>query len=71
MTYTENDIGKIVSYETKVGSHLDERIVMVYCQICSAQFIGPIREAGGFIGGHEMFHQWGFANMVSVNGMEA
>jgi len=64
MTYTEEDIGKVVSYEGHNGTLRDERIVLVYCQICSAQFIGPIREAGGFLGAHELFHNWEFAAMI-------
>jgi hypothetical protein len=33
-------------------------IVEVFCQFCGAEFIGPSREAGGFIGGHECLHAW-------------
>ena len=58
--YTEDDIGNIVTIERDNGTLIDERIVMVYCQVCEARFIGPIREAGGFLGGHEMFHTWEF-----------
>jgi len=58
--YTEDDIGNIVTIERDNGTLIDERIVMVYCQVCAARFIGPIREAGGFLGGHEMFHTWEF-----------
>ena len=68
MPYTEKDIGKVISYETDNGTLRDERIVLVYCQICSAQFIGPIREAGGFLGGHELFHNWEFAAMIQGEG---
>ena len=60
MKYTEEDIGKIVDIEDSKGSYFEERIVMVYCSICGARYIGPIREAGGFLGGHEMFHTWEF-----------
>jgi len=67
MSYTEEDIGKVVSYENHNGTLKDERIVHVYCQICSAQFIGPIREAGGFLGAHELFHNWEFAAMIQEN----
>jgi len=58
--YTEEDIGNIVTIERDNGTLIDERIVMVYCQVCAARFIGPIREAGGFLGGHEVFHTWEF-----------
>jgi hypothetical protein len=65
MTYTEDDLGEVVSYDNDDGRFEDERIVLVFCRICSARFIGPIRQAGGFLGAHEMFHQWEFSNMVS------
>ena len=58
--YTEKDIGKIVEVHGENGSSFDERIVLTFCKICGARFIGTIREAGGFIGGHEMFHAWEF-----------
>jgi hypothetical protein len=58
--YTEDDIGNIVTIERDNGTLIDERIVMVYCQVCAARFIGPIREAGGFLGGHDIFHTWEF-----------
>ena len=58
MKYTEENIGDIVTIEDNKGSYYDERIVLVYCQACGARFIGPIREAGGFLGGHEVFHTW-------------
>jgi len=60
MKYTEENIGDIVTIEDNKGSYYDERIVLVYCQACGARFIGPIREAGGFLGGHEVFHTWEF-----------
>jgi len=65
MTYTEDDLGEVVSYDNDDGRFEDERIVLVFYRICSARFIGPIRQAGGFLGAHEMFHQWEFSNMVS------
>ena len=58
--YTEKDIGQITEHSDGRGTTYDDRIVMVYCQACGARFIGPIREAGGFLGGHEMFHTWEF-----------
>ena len=68
--YTEKDIGQISEHSDERGTTYDDRIVMVYCQACGARFIGPIREAGGFLGGHEMFHTWEF-KMEIENTMEA
>tara|TARA_R110001606_G_scaffold384643_1_gene547652 strand:+ start:389 stop:601 length:213 start_codon:yes stop_codon:yes gene_type:complete len=70
MIYTEKDIGKIVTTEGDNCSYYEERIVMAYCIICSARFIGTIRQAGGFLGGHEVFHAWEFTVQVN-NEMEA
>ena len=71
MKYTEENIGDIVTIEDDKGSYYEERIVLVYCQACGARFIGPIREAGGFLGGHEVFHTWEFKIEMSAEEMEA
>jgi hypothetical protein len=60
MKYTEENIGDIIEYSDDKGSYFEERVVLVYCQACGARYIGPIREAGGFLGGHEVFHTWEF-----------
>ena len=60
MKFTEDNIGDVIEYSDDKGSYFDERVVLVYCQVCGARFIGPIREAGGFLGGHEVFHTWEF-----------
>tara|TARA_S200002703_G_scaffold145077_1_gene139193 strand:+ start:817 stop:1029 length:213 start_codon:yes stop_codon:yes gene_type:complete len=60
MQWKEEDIGTIAVHSDSKGTTYDDRIVMVYCQACGARFIGPIREAGGFLGGHDMFHTWEF-----------
>ena len=60
MKYTEENLGDIVDLAYCKG----ERIVKVFCSVCSAECIGPIREAGGFLGAHEMFHAWEFKMML-------
>ena len=60
MKYTEDNLGDIVEFSDERGSYYEERIVLVYCQVCGSRYIGPIREAGGFLGGHEVFHTWEF-----------
>jgi hypothetical protein len=60
MKFTEDNIGDVIDFSDEKGSYYEERIVLVYCQICGARYIGPIREAGGFLGGHEVFHTWEF-----------
>lgn len=57
--WDEEDIGKRVAKRvTANGTYFNELIVQVYCQFCAAEFIGPSREAGGFLGGHECLHAW-------------
>tara|TARA_R110002167_G_scaffold146650_6_gene338155 strand:+ start:189 stop:401 length:213 start_codon:yes stop_codon:yes gene_type:complete len=60
MKYTEKNIGELIDFSDSKGSYTEERVVLVYCQVCGAKYIGPIREAGGFLGGHEVFHTWEF-----------
>lgn len=56
--WTEDDIGNSVTIVTETGTYFDERIVQVFCPICAGAFIGPIREAGGFISAHDSFHRY-------------
>lgn len=71
MKYTETDNRNVIwesddlgskydFHDNDKGSTFEERIVEVYCIICAARFIGPIRQAGGFLGGHDLFHTWEF-----------
>jgi len=39
-------------------------VVNVFCSMCGAEFIGPSREAGGFLGGHECLHAWEFNQVM-------
>ena len=70
MIYTEENIGDIITIEQPHGSYYEEKIVLVYCQACGARFIGPIREAGGFLGGHEVFHTWEYKIEMNTEEME-
>tara|TARA_R110000737_G_scaffold94961_2_gene128930 strand:- start:345 stop:557 length:213 start_codon:yes stop_codon:yes gene_type:complete len=70
MKYTEDNLGEIVTTDGNNGTYYDERIVMAYCPICAAKFIGTIRQAGGFLGGHEVFHAWEFTVQIN-NELEA
>jgi len=69
--WDESDVGKIIPRRiTANGTYYDEKIVQVYCQFCAAEFIGPSREAGGFLGGHECLHAWEMAQeMVREDGL--
>ena len=63
--YTEDDIGRTIDIDDDKGSTYEERIVMVYCQICGSKYIGPINEAGGFLARHDFFHKWEFTMEMS------
>ena len=56
--YTEDNLGDVITIVTKDGTYYDERIVQVFCPTCAASFIGPIRHAGGFVAGHDAYHNW-------------
>ena len=57
--WDESDVGKrIAKRATPNGTYFNEIIAHVFCQFCGSEFIGPAREAGGFLGGHECFHAW-------------
>lgn len=60
MNFTEDDLGEVIDFEFSKG----ERIVKVFCSVCSAECIGPIIKAGAFLGAHEMFHAWEFKMML-------
>ena len=63
--WDEEDVGKrIVKRVTSNGTYFNELIVNVFCAMCGASFIGPSREAGGFLGGHECLHAWEFGQVM-------
>lgn len=64
--WEHSDVGKRIEKRvTPNGTYHNELIVNVFCQVCGAEFIGPSREAGGFIGGHECLHAWEFSQAMS------
>jgi len=63
--WDHNDVGKrIPKRVTPNGTYFNELIVNVFCHLCGSEFIGPSREAGGFIGGHECLHAWEFNQVI-------
>ena len=64
--WDHDDVGKRIEKRvTANGTYYNELIVSVFCQMCGAEFIGPSREAGGFLGGHECLHAWEFNQVLS------
>tara|TARA_R110002012_G_scaffold3177_1_gene14837 strand:- start:3286 stop:3498 length:213 start_codon:yes stop_codon:yes gene_type:complete len=60
MKYSLDNVGESIEYEDKDGCIWNEKIVAVWCEICSAEYIGPINQAGGFLARHDFFHTWEF-----------
>jgi len=50
--------GEILTYATENGVYLEAEIVKVICPVCLERFVGNKREAGGFISGHQIYHQY-------------
>lgn len=56
---TEADVGDIVPYlVTSHGVYYEVEIVQVVCPACGESFKGTKRDAGGFIAGHQAYHEF-------------
>lgn len=55
---TEEDIGDIIDIIAKDGMYKRAEIVSVTCPLCGEEFIGTKRHAGGFIAGHQAYHEF-------------
>ena len=60
MNFTEDDLGNEIDFEY----YKNERVVKVFCSVCSAECIAPIVKAGGFLARHEYFHTWEFKQVI-------
>ena len=58
------DEGDFITIEYPGGKELDAEIVSISCPACGAEFVGTIRQAGGFISGHIAYHE--FVNRMDV-----
>ena len=58
------DEGDFITIEYPAGKELDAEIVSISCPACGAEFVGTIRQAGGFISGHIAYHE--FVNRMDV-----
>ena len=56
--------GDFITIEYPGGKELDAEIVSISCPACGAEFVGTIRQAGGFISGHIAYHE--FVNRMDV-----
>ena len=55
---SEEDLEKIMTVISTVGYYLQAEIVKVTCPACGEEFLGTKRHAGGFISGHEAYHNF-------------
>ena len=54
----EEDVNEIIDLLCQDGLYKRAGIVKVYCPVCGEEFIGTKRHAGGFIAGHQAFHEF-------------
>lgn len=55
---SEEDLDQIMTVISTDGYYLQAEIVKVTCPACGEEFLGTKRHAGGFIAGHEAYHQF-------------
>ena len=55
---SEQDVGEILNVICHDGIYTRAEIVKVYCPSCGEEFIGTKRHAGGFVAGHQAFHEF-------------
>jgi len=55
---TEEDVGEILDMICEDGVYKRAEIVKVFCPACGEEFIGTKRHAGGFIAGHQAYHEF-------------
>ena len=65
---TEADVGEILDLICQDGVYQRAEIVKVFCPACGEEFIGTKRHAGGFIAGHQAYHE--FENQQDVMMMQ-
>ena len=68
---TEEDIGEMLDIISKDGLYKRAEIVKIFCPACGEQFIGTKRHAGGFVAGHQAFHEFENSQdalMISMGG---
>jgi hypothetical protein len=61
---TEDDIDKVIDVLSTDGFYPQAAIVKVTCPSCGEAFLGTKRHAGGFVAGHQTYHE--FENRFDV-----
>lgn len=66
---TEEQIGEIMNIISSDGYYVSAEIVKVTCPACGEEFLGTKRHAGGFIAGHQAYHEFENAQDLMIQGM--
>ena len=66
---SEEDIGKYITVIATDGYYRQAQIVKVSCPACGEEFLGTKRHAGGFIAGHQAYHEFENAQDMRVEQM--
>ena len=55
---SDEDLEKVMNVISTDGYYMQAEIVKVTCPVCGEEFLGTKRHAGGFIAGHEAYHEF-------------
>lgn len=55
---TEDEVDKVMDVISTDGYYRQAQIVKVTCPHCGEEFLGTKRHAGGFISGHQVYHEF-------------
>ncbi len=55
---TEDEVDKVMNVLSTDGYYVQAQIVKVTCPHCGEEFLGTKRHAGGFISGHQVYHEF-------------
>ena len=64
MKKNEMKEGDFLTVEYPGGREIEAEIVRLCCPACGAEFIGTMRQAGGFVSGHIAYHE--FVNSMDL-----
>ena len=65
-----SEIGDIISeIVTQTGVYYDCEIVQISCPACGESFKGIKRDAGGFIAGHQAYHEFENAHDLIITSL--
>ena len=64
------EVGDVISaIVTETGIYYDCEVVQVTCPACGESFKGTKRDAGGFIAGHQAYHEFNNIQDLMIKSM--